>query len=301
MSKKIIITHSGSFHADDVFACASLSILLEKKQQPFKIIRTRNEKIIKTGDFIIDVGGKYNPAKNLFDHHQKEGASKRKNGIPYASFGLVWKKYGPEISNNKIVAQKIDRILIQPIDAGDNGTAYYKPLFGNILPYEFHSIFGAYSPSWKENTDLDKLFLKMVMLAKDIIKREIKKNTDSIEMEKIIENIYQNTYDKRIIVVTLPFSRFDIVNTLGKYKKPIYAIYPERGDKDWRIVGINKRPGSYLTRKPLPKSWAGKTGEAFRKVTGIKEAKFCHRTKFLAVADNKEGAIALARLSLNKK
>ncbi|PIY66848.1 MYG1 family protein, partial [Shewanella sp. CG_4_10_14_0_8_um_filter_42_13] len=206
-----------------------------------------------------------------------------------------------EISNNKIVAQKIDRILIQPIDAGDNGTAYYKPLFGNILPYEFHSIFGAYSPSWKENTDLDKLFLKMVMLAKDIIKREIKKNTDSIEMEKIIENIYQNTYDKRIIVVTLPFSRFDIVNTLGKYKKPIYAIYPERGDKDWRIVGINKRPGSYLTRKPLPKSWAGKTGEAFRKVTGIKEAKFCHRTKFLAVADNKEGAIALARLSLNKK
>ena len=190
MSKKIIITHSGSFHADDVFACASLSILLEKKQQPFKIIRTRNEKIIKTGDFIIDVGGKYNPVKNLFDHHQKEGASKRKNGIPYASFGLVWKKYGPEISNNKIVAQKIDRILIQPIDAGDNGTAYYKPLCGNILPYEFHSIFGAYSPSWKENTDLDKLFLKMVMLAKDIIKREIKKNTDSIEMEKIIENIF---------------------------------------------------------------------------------------------------------------
>ena len=58
MSKKIIITHSGSFHADDVFACASLSILLEKKQQPFKIIRTRNEKIIKTGDFIIDEIGR---------------------------------------------------------------------------------------------------------------------------------------------------------------------------------------------------------------------------------------------------
>ena len=55
--KKILVTHGGSFHSDDVFACATLSILLERQKEPFKIIRTRDVEIIKKGNYVFDIGG----------------------------------------------------------------------------------------------------------------------------------------------------------------------------------------------------------------------------------------------------
>src|ERR1035437_6788637 len=112
-NKKIIklVTHNGAFHADDLFACATLSLLLKKKNLKYKIIRTRDENIIKHGDYVFDVGGIYNPAKNRFDHHQAGFKEKRKNGIVYSSFGLVWKKYGKELCGLKTTAEKIDSVL----------------------------------------------------------------------------------------------------------------------------------------------------------------------------------------------
>jgi uncharacterized UPF0160 family protein len=100
-----LVTHNGSFHSDDIFACATISLILEKKKQKFEIIRTRDEKIIPTGDYVFDVGGVYNPKKNRFDHHQKGGAGKRVNGIEYASIGLVWKKFGKELAGSAKIAE----------------------------------------------------------------------------------------------------------------------------------------------------------------------------------------------------
>src|SRR3989344_9093627 len=121
-SSKKLVTHNGSFHADDVFAAAVLSIYLEKRRETFEIIRTRDEEIIKTGDYVFDVGGIYDADKNRFDHHQKDGAGKRDNNIEYSSFGLVWKKFGKELCNGFEKAIKsIDNRLIAPIDAADNG------------------------------------------------------------------------------------------------------------------------------------------------------------------------------------
>ena len=84
---KKIITHSGSFHTDDIFACAALSILLEDDDMPLEIIRTRDQEVIKSLDkeegYVVDVGGVYNEEENKFDHHQPGGAGKRPNGIEY--------------------------------------------------------------------------------------------------------------------------------------------------------------------------------------------------------------------------
>ena len=77
---KKLVTHNGSFHSDDVFACAALILLLEKKGEKFKIIRTRDEEVIKKGDYVFDVGSVYDGAKNRFDHHQVGGAGKRSGG-----------------------------------------------------------------------------------------------------------------------------------------------------------------------------------------------------------------------------
>src|SRR3989344_2504806 len=98
---KKLITHNGSFHTDDIFAAATLSVLLERKGETYEIIRTRDEEIIKTGDYVFDVGGIYDKEKNRFDHHQVGGAGKSESGIEYSSFGLVWEKFGEEFCNSK--------------------------------------------------------------------------------------------------------------------------------------------------------------------------------------------------------
>jgi len=115
-NKKILVTHNGTFHADDLFATATLALVFNGN---IKVIRTRDEEIIKKADFVYDVGGIYNPEKNLFDHHQKEGAGKRENGIPYASFGLVWKKFGKKICGSQKVADEVDQKLVQLFSDGD--------------------------------------------------------------------------------------------------------------------------------------------------------------------------------------
>src|SRR3990167_1327152 len=98
---KKLITHDGSFHSDDVFAAAALSLYLKKKGEAFKIIRGRDERIIKNGDYVFDLGGIYDEKSNRFDHHQIGGAGKRENGLEYSSFGLVWKKFGKKIAGRE--------------------------------------------------------------------------------------------------------------------------------------------------------------------------------------------------------
>ena len=155
--KKILITHNGSFHADDLFATATLSILNEGN---VKIVRTRDQKVIATGDYVYDVGGIYDEKLNHFDHHQKGGAGKRENGIPYSSFGLVWKTYGEKLCDSKEVADKIDHKIVQPIDALDNGVDISLPKFDGVFSYGAEQIFLAFSPTWQEDSkNIDDVFI----------------------------------------------------------------------------------------------------------------------------------------------
>ena len=131
-----LVTHDGSFHADDIFAAAALSIMLSNKGETFEIIRTRDQKIINNADYVFDLGRIYKENLNRFDHHQTGGAGERE-GIPYSSFGLVWKKFGGEITGNKKITDIIERKLVMPVDVNDNGVDLYKNNFPNIFPYTY--------------------------------------------------------------------------------------------------------------------------------------------------------------------
>ena len=164
-----LVTHNNRFHADDVFATATILIALNKKINDVEIIRTRDKKLIESGDFVYDVGLVYDPDKNRFDHHQEGRAGVRENGIPYSSFGLVWKKFGPQICASEKVAQKIEERLVSPIDAMDNGVEIYKPIYPNIYPYMLSSIIFTFDPSWPEKESFDSLFVQAVKLAKKLL------------------------------------------------------------------------------------------------------------------------------------
>ena len=119
--KIIIVTHDGAFHADDIFACATLGLSLDAEGKEYRIIRTREQNKIDFADFVVDVGGVYNASTYRFDHHQEGGAGARDNDVPYAAFGLVWKTYGEKVCANPEVAMTIEERLVQAVDANDNG------------------------------------------------------------------------------------------------------------------------------------------------------------------------------------
>ncbi len=292
-----LVTHNGSFHADDIFACATLSIMLESEGREFEVIRTRDEGIINTGDYVFDVGSVYDASINRFDHHQMGGAGARENTIPYSSFGLIWKHYGEKIAGSPKAQMMIDKNLVQPVDAFDNGVSLVDKK-GEIVPYFIQHAFLSMCPTWIEEKDKsDEYFSKSVSFAKEILKREIIQVNAIIEAEDKVVEIYNNTEDKRIIILDKKYPYEEI---LGRFKEPLYAVFPRMDDTGhWSVKGVRAEAKSFINRKDFPKSWAGLQNEELAKVTGVEDAVFCHRAMFLAVAKSKAGAIKLAELALN--
>ncbi|MBA3733399.1 MYG1 family protein [Patescibacteria group bacterium] len=295
-NKKItIITHSGKFHADDIFAVATLLLLLGEEAS-VSVIRSRDEEIIKSGDYVVDVGGVYDPDKNRFDHHQQEGAGIRNNTVPYASFGLVWKKFGETICGLHEVSERIDHILVQPIDMADNGRSYIETSIPGLYPYDIGLFFNAFTPSWKETEmDIDTVFMEVVQLARIVLTREISKRKDLANVRSIIENIYKESLNKKLIVLD---QFYPVGEVLSKFPEPLFVVFP-REDGIWAIKTIRNDENSFINRKDLPKDWAGKKDEEFETVTGVVGAVFCHKGLFLAGAKTKEAILQLAEIALN--
>lgn len=70
-------THSGKFHADDVFSAALLLYL-----NPEITIARGNIVPENYEGLVFDIG------RGQYDHHQKDSRI-RDNGVPYAAFGLL--------------------------------------------------------------------------------------------------------------------------------------------------------------------------------------------------------------------
>ncbi|MFA7216949.1 MAG: MYG1 family protein [Candidatus Paceibacterota bacterium] len=289
-----IITHDSSFHSDDVFAVATLVLMLGDTK--YEITRTRDKDLIEKADYVVDVGEVYDADKNRFDHHQEGRAGQRDNGVPYASFGLVWKKFGEKVCGSKDVADKIDLLLVQSIDAGDNGFSYFESKIEGLYPYSIRHIINARVPTWKENEDVDKAFFDILDLAIDILGREIKIQNDKREGFFLVKGFFNKFEDNRILVLEdkLPWEE-----AVSENKEIIFVVVPKTNGS-WSVETARDNINNFVDRKSLPKEWGGKRAEDLISITGVPDAVFCHTGLFVAFAKSKEGAIALAKLALEK-
>lgn len=284
-----VITHSGHFQPDDVFAIAALQLLLGD----FELVRTRDPEVIKTGDWVVDVGREYDPEKMRLDHHQEGGAGKRENGIPYSSIGLVWKHYGAEICGSAEVAQKIDEKLIQALDATDNGVSFYEAK--DVYPYLLDDALFSFNSTWKEGEHFDEGFIEAVGIAKRILVREIQRTKDAIEARDFVERAYMDTKDKRILIFDAPYPTNGFLET---HSEILFIVKPEVDFSKWKVNAVRAEEHRFKNRKDLPAAWAGKEGEELQVITGVADAMFCHNGRFVAGAKTKEGAVALAKLAI---
>jgi uncharacterized UPF0160 family protein len=293
-NKKTIAVHNGDFHSDDVFACATLSLYFDINGVAYKIVRTRDENIISHADIVVDVGGEHDAGTGRFDHHQIEGAGTRENGISFASFGLVWQEYGKKLVSNIDVWKRIDERLVQPIDAGDNGTSTFELTSLGVRPYLVSDVIGLFTSSFSESQEVNDInFLEMVHFAKKILAREIKKTTEFVECISKVEKIYQETSDKRIVVLPESYPWQEVMHS---HPEPLFVVYP-RSDGNWNVKSVKKENIGFENRKNFPKAWAGLRDEELAKVSGVSDAVFCHTASFLCVAKSKEGAIKMATIA----
>ena len=133
-TKKIIGTHSDTFHCDEVLA--TIMLMQTRQYADSMIVRTRQEECFDKLDIVVDVGGVFDVARNRFDHHQSTFEESWKNEATditkLSSAGLVYKYFGKEIIANAVadnwgvtlegdkldkVWQKMYKKLILEVDA----------------------------------------------------------------------------------------------------------------------------------------------------------------------------------------
>jgi len=296
-NKITVAVHSGDFHADDVFACATLSFWAGKEGKKLKIIRTRDPEIIDKADIAVDVGNVYDADKNRFDHHQKGGAGKRENGIPLASFGAIWKKYGGEICENQEIADRVEKNLVMPIDAIDNGINISSRVSEfNVSEHRTSNVIRNFNLTWQENNKLVfKQFEKAINLAKEILLREIVWAKALVQGKKEIEKIIKEQNEPEVLILD---NKIDWHEAVSENRKIKLVVYPKI-DKDWGIQVARDDLEDYNSnRVTFPKDWCGLRDEVSIEVSGVKEAVFCADKGWFAVAKTKEGAIEMANKAL---
>jgi uncharacterized UPF0160 family protein len=283
----VIVTHPGSFHADDVCAVATLLIYIEKSYgelfaKKTKIIRSSDAKIIETADFVVDVGLIHDEQSNRFD--------------PYASFGLVWKKFGPYICGKQEIADTIDRIIVQDIDASDSGFDFYKTNIKGTAVFRATDMVVFERSSVKRDSNVAqnmyKSFIYMVGVMKRSIQNLIIDQVNSAKSVVIAKSLYDKLEDKRVLV--LPQDTFLIRKDIPETRVIVYKT--TRGT--WAIESVKNDYDTFESSFDFPEEWAGLSAEKLQDVTGIKEAAFAHPGRFYVAATTKLGAIKMAELAI---
>jgi uncharacterized UPF0160 family protein len=289
-----VVTHPGTFHADDVFAVAALGLV----HGPLEIVRTRDEATIAAAALRVDVGGRSDPATGDFDHHQRGGAGERANGVRHASFGLVWRAHGAALAGGEDAAEAIDQRLVQGVDANDTGQTISATLFEGIRPMTVSGVIAAMNPSWDEQlspAQEDARFAEAVALATGILERELAGARAYRRALDLVREAIARARDPRVIELDrkLPWHE-TVVSTAPE---ALFVVYPK--SDGWGMQAVPVASGEFENRRDLPAEWAGLSGAALAAVTGVPDAVFAHSKRFYASAESREGILALARQALD--
>lgn len=269
ISMKKAFTHSGRFHADDVFSAALLTYLY-----PDIIIERGFEVPENYGGIVFDIGfGKY-------DHHQEQKAV-RENQVPYAAFGLLWKEYGEQILG-KEQAEKFDESFVQPLDFSDNTGE----------KNELAEMIALFNPSWDENKDADQCFQQAKEVALQILERKFTYMKGEVRAEQIITDAMEQAENHILVLEQFVPWKKKLIGT-----DIYFVVFPsQRGG--YCAQGVPVEKDSTEIKYSFLEDWRGKTKEELQKISGLDTLTFCHNSGFLIAADTVEDAMKACRMSM---
>ena len=279
-------THSGKFHADDVFSSALLLYLNPQ------ITITRGNRVPEGYDGIVfDIG------RGRYDHHQRDSRV-RENGVPYAAFGLLWEELGGEILGGTL-AQRFDEEFVQPLDNNDNTGE----------KNELASLIGNFNPVWDETEAADGLteeerarglsvgFLRAVQVAGMVLENKFARyRADARADEKINQVLaMQETQGGDARILVLP----EFVPCQKRLKETDIAFVIFPSNRGGYCIQPQKREYSMNYKCSFPSQWLGLEGEELVKETGLSSAGFCHKGGFLMTVGELEDAKAACQKALD--
>lgn len=281
-------THDGSFHADEVTACALLALfdLIDAE----KIVRTREACELEKYEYVCDVGGIYDPARKLFDHHQKEYQGE----LSSAGMVLLYLK------DQQIISERdhtfFNNTLIGGVDAHDNGVApqlpgvcTYSHLISSFVPVSHEC-----SPEAQNQAFADAFYF-----ARDYLNRIWQRHNYVMVCKEIVATKMQSSKPYLFFEQSIPWME-SFFELQGINHPAQFVIMPS--GKHWKLRGIPPSLDFPMqVRVPLPKEWAGLLGEELQIRTGIKGAIFCHKGRFISVWETAEDAIKALEYVLNAK
>jgi uncharacterized UPF0160 family protein len=288
-----VVTHSGSFDPDDVLAVATVRMYLGTEQ--ISIVRSRIPEVIEKADWVLDVGGIFDPATNRFDHHQNS-VPRRDNGIPYSAFGLIWRVYGADVCGSVEVAAEIEDRLVLAIDAADNHLTVCEAANPEVLPFELFDVIDSFKPIWGSEETFDTEFLKAVDFAQTLLTRLIDQANGRRGMQQMIRMTYEQTEDKTVLVFEEPIARHTLVGFHGVrvVVSPVHSPEVE----GWMAATIPTSARGFHNQATFPYEWAGLVDDELVMVSGIDGAVFCHKERYVFVAKTKEAALQAAWMAV---
>ncbi|KAA2234968.1 MYG1 family protein [Salinarimonas soli] len=289
----LILTHSGTFHADDVFA----SVVLEAALGDVTLVRSREAEAIAAADLVFDVGGVYDPGARRYDHHMRERPLRPDGLTPYSSVGLVWRDFGRPALARLVDGLRADEVeplwaaidtsLVLPIDLADNGVA-------PVGPGHLSLLVEAFNPAWDGPQHFDEAFGDAAAFARGVVARACREAIAEIRAAALVQAAAGAAADPRILVLDRKLPWEKAVHE-GGLDEALFVIYPNEGATAWYCKTVPPEPGSFGQRLGLPDAWRGLQDEAFRRASGVEDGLFCHPAGFICGARSRESTVALAR------
>lgn len=271
-------THDGTFHADEVTACALLCLfdLIDEGS----IIRTRDLEILSRCEYVCDVGGVYDPARKLFDHHQVDYQG------PLSSAGMVLLY----LESLNLITHKEKEFfncsIIIGVDAHDNG----KEL--NIKGVSTYSqIVSNFTPIAQDVSKLeqDEAFFEALKFAHGHLSRLWDRYRYMQSCRQIVADAMSTKKEFLILEKNIPWQEV-FFELEGESHPAKFLIMPS--GVHWKLRGIPPSIDEKMkVRMPLPKEWAGLLENELRQITGIPGAIFCHKGRFISVWATKSEAL----------
>jgi uncharacterized UPF0160 family protein len=278
-------THDGTFHADEVTACALLELfdLIDHD----KIKRTRSAKELATCEYICDVGGIYDPESKRFDHHQVE----YKGMLSSAGMVLEFLK------NQRYITQKafdfLNNSLVRGVDAHDNGRdpqivgfCTFSQIISNFTPIHYDV----------EPEVQDAAFFEAEQFTLGHLRRLMQRFQYNQSCRDAVAQAMADFRDCLIFDKALPWmdSFFELE---GERHPARFVIMPS--GKCWKLRGIPPNVDDKMkVRQLLPKEWAGLLEQELREISRIEGALFCHKGRFISVWQSKEDALEALQIVL---
>lgn len=275
-------THSGKFHADDVFS-AALLLYLNPEINIF-----RGNKV--PDDFegvVFDIG------RGQYDHHQKDSRI-RENGVPYAAFGLLWEALGEDILGEEL-AEKFDQSFVQPLDNNDNTGE----------KNELASLIGNFNPGWDSPGNNDQAFFQAVSVAGMILENKFERYRGNERADKRIEEVLKEhelaiSSGKKSVeeskILILP--EFVPCQKRLSETEIAFVIFPS--NRGGYCIQPQKKEYSLNYKCSFPAEWLGLENEELVRETGLSSAEFCHKGGFLMTTGTLDDAVKACEISLEE-